>query len=118
MPDVTLGARALVVLSWSLEFSEKTDTIKQTVSRQQADSRWQLWGVLRRKGGQCVLRAQPLEHTCNRGVRPRWLFPPGGDKHFDVGVSSVPEPVHGQLDSPAREDFFIPMATMRKQRDL
>lgn len=34
MPDVTPGARALVVLSWSLEFSEKTDTIKQTVSRQ------------------------------------------------------------------------------------
>ena len=67
---------------------------------------------------QCVLRVQPLEHTSNRGVRPRWLFPPGGDKNFDVGVSSVPEPVHGQLDSPAREDFFIPMATMRKQRDL
>ena len=59
-----------------------------------------------------------LQHTSNRGIRSWWFFPPGGDKNFDVGVSSVPEPVHSQLDSPAREGFFISMTTMRKQRHL
>lgn len=56
------------------------------------------------------------QHTSNRGVSPWWFLPPGWDKNFDVGVSSFPEPVHSQLDSPAREDFFISMAIMGKQR--
>lgn len=56
------------------------------------------------------------QHTSDRGVSSWRVLPPGWDKNFDVGVSSFPKPVHSQLDSPAREDFFIPMATMGKQR--
>lgn len=37
--------------------------------------------------------------TCDGNIWPGLLFPPGGNKHGDVGVASVQEEVHGELDS-------------------
>lgn len=53
-----------------------------------------------------------MRHTSDGGIRSWRFFPPGWDKNFDVGVSSIPEPVHSQTNSPAREGFLISMAAM------
>lgn len=49
--------------------------------------------------------------TCNWDIWPGLLLSPRGNKHGDVHVSSVQEEVHCQLDSQAREHFFVPMAS-------
>lgn len=50
--------------------------------------------------------------TCDGNIWPGLLFPPGGNKHGDVGVASVQEEVHGEPDSQTRENFLVPVAAL------
>lgn len=55
--------------------------------------------------------------TCDWDIWPRLLLSPRGNKHSDIGVSSIQEEVDRQLDSQTREHLFVAVAERTESRE-
>ena len=57
-------------------------------------------------------------NTCDGGVLFWGLLPPKGYKRHDVGVTSLFEPINGQLDSLTRKHLLVTVTTRKTKQYL
>lgn len=55
--------------------------------------------------------------TCDESIRSRLLFSPCRDKHCNVTMTSLQEPIYSQLDALTGEHFLVTMTVERQQKE-